>query len=82
MATAWKQTGASLRGDILTFEIQEVIDSVPGKKYSVSLNKARTETEFKDALKAIISADRTKTTSETTLKTKVDLTTFETFLKA
>jgi len=80
MATTWKQTGSSLRGDLLTYEVQEVVGGVDGKKYSVTLNKARTETEFKDALKAIINADRTKTTSETTLKTKVDLSAFETFL--
>lgn len=80
MATTWKQTGSSLRDDLLTYEVQEVVDSVSGKKYSVTLNKARTEAEFKDALKAVIKADRTKTTSEAALKTKVSLSTFETFL--
>lgn len=82
MASTWKQTGAILSGNDLTFEIQEVVDGVDGKKYSVVLNKDATEQQFKDKLKAVINADRTKITGETTLKTKVDLSTFETFLNS
>lgn len=80
MATTWQQADAKLSGNDLTFEIQEVVNGTPGNKYSVTLNKGATEQQFKDKLKIKINADRTKTVSETTLKTKVDLSTFETFL--
>lgn len=78
--TTWKLKEANLSGEQLTITLTEVIDSVDTRDYSVAGNKELTKAQFAALFKTKINADRAKRSTEETLKTKLDLTGFETYL--
>lgn len=81
----WKLTTATLNGDRLSISIQGVTGQDGdgndiGESYSLSVYKTETLAKIKSRFKELINTDRTKSIDETTLKSKVDLANFETYL--
>lgn len=82
------------QGDILTVTVRELSDGVPVvidttpegvdvyRVYSAGFHKSHPETLWKKELKRIILEDRAKKIEEDILKTKLDLSDFETYLNA
>lgn len=80
MATTWSLHSVTYRNNIYSISLQEVIDAVPGKVYSLKLHETLTMTQAAQKFKGLINTDRVIRTKEDQFKATVDLSNFENFL--
>lgn len=81
MPTTWTLLPPAINGDRLTITVQEVIDTIPGKTYSVTRPKNHPRSLFRSDLKKIILLDRADRAEEAT-ETGINLAGFEKFLNS
>lgn len=81
MAITWGFISKKVVGNLLTLTIQEVIDAVPGKKYSVTRPRDHARSLFRSDLKKMVLKDREDQAAEEA-EPETNMAGFETFLKS